>query len=66
MKAHRARWFVYAGDEKIPHVSTMRGLWGYDAECSCGWKTRTGGAIKRAVEDELFLHRFDAEGEDQK
>jgi hypothetical protein len=61
MREHRARWFVYAGREKIRHTATMRGQWGYDVECSCGWKTRTGGGVRSYVEDELFAHRFSAQ-----
>jgi hypothetical protein len=43
----------------------MRGTWpgGYDVVCSCGWESRTGGAIRRAVEDELFDHRLGAQVE---
>ena len=51
------KWFVYAGEEKIAHNSTMRGTWGYDAECSCGWKTTTGGAIKSSVIADVQLHK---------
>ena len=67
MREHRARWFVYAGGygqplTKIPHTASMRGHWpGYDVECSCGWKSRTGGAIKRSVQDALDDHRYSAE-----
>lgn len=64
MKAHRAKWFVYAGSEKTPHSATMRGQWGYDVECSCGWKTHTGGATKRYVAEELWDHRHAAETSD--
>ena len=54
------KWFVYAGEEKIAHNSTMRGTWGWDAECSCGWKTVTGGAIRSCVANEVEMHkRFD-------
>jgi hypothetical protein len=52
------KWFVYAGEEKIAHNSTMRGTWGYDAECSCGWKTTTGGAIKSCVSEEVKWHKI--------
>ncbi len=52
------KWFVYAGEEKIAHNATMRGAWGYDAECSCGWKTTTGGAIKSSVIEEVQSHKF--------
>ena len=63
LRAHRARWFVYAGAERIPHNAGMRGLWGYDVDCSCGWRTRTGGGTRRAVAEELWFHRHDAEAE---
>lgn len=46
---HKIRWFVYAGNELIPFQSSMRGQWGYEAKCSCGWQTRTGGALRRYV-----------------
>jgi len=52
------KWFVYAGEEKIAHNATMRGTWGYDAECSCGWKTTTGGAIKSCVSEEVKWHKI--------
>ena len=31
------KWFVYAGGEKFPKESSMRGYVGYDFECSCGF-----------------------------
>lgn len=55
---HKIRWFVWAGREKIPHTAMMRGTWGYDVECSCGWKTHTGGATKRHIQEEIWLHKF--------
>jgi hypothetical protein len=61
MRAHRARWYVWAGGEKLPHTSIMRGTWGWDVECSCGWATHTGGATRRSVEEDLWLHRWHAE-----
>jgi hypothetical protein len=52
------KWFVYAGNEKIRREASMRGQWGYDAECSCGWETKTGGATYRCVLDEVMTHKF--------
>lgn len=52
------KWFVYASEEKMRYTSTMRGTWGYDAECSCGWATSTGGAIKRCVLEDVKLHKI--------
>lgn len=55
---HRVRWFVWVGTKRIPREATMRGQWGYDAECSCGWETRTGGAVRSYVEREIWMHKF--------
>ena len=58
--SHRISWFVYAGGERIPRTAKMRGQWGYDVECSCGeFKTRTGGATKSYIENEIWLHKFE-------
>lgn len=68
---HRVRWFVWGWDPdtnvraKIPRTSGMRGLWGYDASCSCGWETRTGGATRRSVERYVQRHKW-LEGVDDK
>jgi hypothetical protein len=54
------KWFVYAGEEKIAHNSTMRGTWGFDATCSCGWESNTGGGVRSWVKDLVDKHkRFD-------
>lgn len=59
MAAHRARWFVYSGGERMPHTSTMRGHWpGWDVTCQCGWDSGTGGATRGSVAQALFEHRF--------
>ena len=52
------KWFVIAGNEKIRYNSTMRGTWGFDAECSCGWSSKTGGAIRSSVEQEVRFHKI--------
>lgn len=57
MSDHRISWYVWAGGVKMRHTSRMRGTWGYDAECSCGWKTRTGGATRRYVAGEVWYHK---------
>ena len=51
------KWFVYSMGEKFAHTSSMRGTWGWDAECSCGWKTTTGGAVKSSVQSDVELHK---------
>lgn len=63
---HRIRWYVYAGgfgsplSERIPKTASMRGTWaGYDATCSCGWDSRSGGALRREIERQIADHRDD-------
>lgn len=51
------KWFVYAGEEKIARTSSMRGRWGYDAECSCGYETKTGGGVRTWVESMIEDHK---------
>lgn len=58
---HHVRWFGIASGEKIPRTRHMNGRdWGWDAECSCGWRTRTGGAIQERIRDEIRGHRREA------
>jgi hypothetical protein len=52
---------VYAGGQKLRYQSTMRGTWGYDVACSCGFETNTGGGTRGSVEDYLFDHRYSAQ-----
>lgn len=61
LKAHRAAWYVYAGGQRIRHSRTMRGLWGYDVVCSCGWDSKTGGATRGYVTEQLWGHRWEAQ-----
>ena len=55
------KWFVYSAGEKIRRNATMRGSWdGWDATCSCGWETKTGGGVRSWIEQEVYSHkRFD-------
>jgi len=63
MSAHRIQWWVYAwnGDgtvHKMRRSRTMRGQWSYDVTCSCGWETRTGGAVRSYIEREVRIHKI--------
>lgn len=51
------KWFVWSGDVKMPYESSMRGRWGWDATCSCGWETRTGGAVRSSVLQAVQDHK---------
>lgn len=62
--AHSIRWFVYEtpGGRLIPRTSSMRGRWpGYEAKCSCGWESHTGGAVRSYVERLVADHKLDVE-----
>lgn len=58
---HRMKWFAYAGGEKFPRTASMRGTWGYDVECSCGWATNSGGGTKGYITREVWFHKFTTE-----
>ena len=58
---HRIRWYVYAGGELVPREASMRGAWPCEAKCSCGWETRTGGAVRSWIERAVREHKWDVE-----
>jgi hypothetical protein len=64
-RQHRIRWYVYAGGYgqplvKMRHTANMRGSWpGWDAECSCGWESKTGGATRTSVRWDVWLHKVE-------
>lgn len=54
---HRVSRWVYAGDQRIRHTAAMRGAWSWDATCSCGWDSRTGGGTRRYVDEKVADHK---------
>jgi hypothetical protein len=60
-KKHRIRWFVVVNGERYPREATMRGYTAFEATCSCGWDSKTGGAVRSAVEHAVWEHKFDVE-----
>jgi len=50
--------FVYAGDEKIRHTSNMAGNWAWDFKCSCGFESKTGGAIRSYIQKTIKEHKL--------
>jgi hypothetical protein len=57
---HRVRWWVYVDGQRFPHTAQMRGRWDYDATCSCGWDSATGGGLRRHVAEKVAAHKQDA------
>lgn len=67
---HRIKWFVYAGGGgydlvKMPKTANMprSGWFAWDAECECGWESKTGGAVKGYVEGQVRDHKWEATGD---
>lgn len=60
MKEHSIRWVAVSADTgRIPRNRFMAGRdWGWDATCSCGWDSRTGGAIQQRVREAIADHRW--------
>ena len=71
MKAHRIRWYAVdpyqpfgedpiATGHYVPRTSIMRARdqLGWDVICSCGWESRTGGAIEASVRRDVENHRW--------
>jgi hypothetical protein len=61
--AHRIRWYARTTpcaeypDGLIPRNRHMDDrYWGWDAECSCGQRTRTGGAIAARIREAAHDH----------
>ncbi len=61
---HRMTWWAIVPQtrERIRRNARMNGGdWGWDVTCSCGWETRTGGAIEAEVRRQIADHRWDAD-----
>lgn len=44
----------------VPRTSMMQGRdWGWDVRCSCGWESRTGGAIQARLREMVAFHRYE-------
>lgn len=63
---HTIRWFARVPpSEEYPDGYLPRGpfmldkLWGWDARCSCGWSSATGGAIAPRIREAIADHKWD-------
>lgn len=59
--AHRVRWIAISPDGyKQPRAAWMTDRssgYGWDAVCSCGWESRTGGALASCVRRAIVEHK---------
>lgn len=67
-KKHVIRWYARvapcaeAPDGYLPRTRSMvESSFGWDARCSCGWETRSGGFIANRIREEIADHKFDVE-----
>lgn len=58
---HVIRWYGILRDgERVPRNGHMKGGdWSWEAVCSCGWESRTGGAIQERIREYVGTHRYD-------
>lgn len=52
------KWIVWHGREKEYRSNEVKWGQGYDFECSCGYESRTGGAILSAIQKQIWQHKF--------
>lgn len=58
---HKIRFFAVVNGERTPRTSDMfSGAFGWDATCSCGFDTKTGGAIMARVDEAVIAHKAEA------
>ena len=55
----KIQWFWVASDGT--KIRNNKGFvhYAWDVKCSCGWESRTGGAIKAWVQKEVEAHKWD-------
>jgi len=57
---HRISWWGVLPGERVRRNRLMNGGdWGWDATCTCGWDSRTGGAIQERVREAVAAHKWD-------
>lgn len=56
---HKISFWATPGDgSRIRRNSSMPNSgWGWDATCSCGWDSKTGGAIMARVDEAVAAHK---------
>lgn len=55
-------WAIPDGGTRIRRQATMAGRWGWDATCSCGWDSATGGGVFKAVRRMVNDHKRNEHG----
>jgi hypothetical protein len=61
LPGHAIRWYVVNPNgtkTRRPSGLQARGC-GFDVECECGWKSRTGGGVESYVKRCIAEHKWD-------
>ena len=56
------KWFVWNGGKRYERNNEIKWGQGYDFACSCGYESRTGGAVKSYVRDLIDRHKIEDHG----
>lgn len=56
----KIKWFAVWGGQRFPRQKGMLGN-SWDATCSCGWDSKSGGAIEASIKRDVANHRLDHE-----
>ena len=51
------KWFSVSRDGSKMRNNQGFISYSWDVTCSCGWETKTGGAIKSFIKDEVEYHK---------
>ena len=52
------KWFYVVNGRKYRMVKGLIGNTAWDATCSCGWESRTGGGVKSWLDQMVFEHKY--------
>jgi hypothetical protein len=54
----KIKWIVWHGNQKEYRSKEVMWGQGYDFECSCGYESRSGGAIFTQIQKEVYEHKL--------
>ena len=54
----KIKWWVVQDGQRYPNQNTFRGKWAYEATCACGWDSKTGGALRSSVKQDVENHKL--------
>jgi hypothetical protein len=52
------KWFAVLHDGSKMRNNKGFSHYAWDVTCSCGWESKTGGAIKACVQKEVEAHKY--------